>query len=236
MHAVERVREVDEAALRADRGNGVSERHATLDLLAQEEPDHLALIRRLDLLPGNDEQPAATGALDRLESTPEDVVVGDRDRAEALLLSVVEELLDADRAVVRPARMEVEIGDDPVALFEWRPRRVAAAARGDSLVDLLHPVGEDPGRLRARRREALPSAPREEGFVLDHPSRLGGRELGLFGTSGRGSDRDAGRLRFGDEPWQALDCGDEDRGGAKELGAGNAGARGAHAHPPSQPR
>ena len=127
MHAVERVRHVDEAALGADRGDGVAEGHAPRDLLAQEEPDHLALVRGLDLLARDDDQPAAAGSLDGLLRAAEDVVVGDRDRAEPLGFGVVEELVDVDRAVVRPARVQVEVGDDPVAFLEGRPCRVTAA-------------------------------------------------------------------------------------------------------------
>ena len=71
---------------------------------------------------------AAAGQLDGLERAAEDVVVGDRDRAEALGLGVVEQIGDVDRAVVRPARVHVEVGEDPVAVA--RAGRVGAARRG----------------------------------------------------------------------------------------------------------
>ena len=100
------------------------------DLLLQEEADHLALAVGLDLLAGDDDQLAAARLLDRLERAAEDVVVGDGDRAEALGLRVVEQVVDVDRAVVRPARVHVQVGDDPVAVLERRARRGARAGGG----------------------------------------------------------------------------------------------------------
>ena len=50
--AIERVREEDEPALLADRGQRVLEAHAARDLLPQEEPDHLALPFVLTSSPG----------------------------------------------------------------------------------------------------------------------------------------------------------------------------------------
>ena len=129
MHPVERVRDVDDAVLRADRGDRLRERHPARDLLRQEEADHLALVVGLDLLARDHDQLAVARELDRLERAAEDVVVRDGDRAEALRLGVVDERLRLDRAVVRPVRVHVEIDDDPVAVAE----RVAArrwAARG----------------------------------------------------------------------------------------------------------
>ena len=96
--------EVDDPALGADRVDRLAERHPARDLLVEEEPDHLALVVGLHLLARDHDEVAAACELDRLEGAAEDVVVGDRDRAEALRLGVVEQLLDRDRAVVRPAR------------------------------------------------------------------------------------------------------------------------------------
>ncbi len=84
---VERVRQVDEPALLADRLDRVPERHAARDLLLEEEPDHLALAVGLDLLAGNDDQLSAPRELDRLERAAEGVVVGDRDPSEPDLLA-----------------------------------------------------------------------------------------------------------------------------------------------------
>src|SRR6187397_680542 len=105
--AVEGVGEVDDPALLADRGDGVVERQPAWDLLLEEEPDHLALRVGLDFLARDHDQLAAACLLDRLERAAEDVVVGDRDRAEAGLLRVVEQFADRDLAVVRPARVQV---------------------------------------------------------------------------------------------------------------------------------
>ena len=126
VHAVERVGEVDDALLLADRGDRLGERHPARDLLAQEEPDHLALVVGLDLLAGNHDQLAPARLLDRLAGAAEDVVVGDRDRAEPLRLGVVEQLVDLDRAVVRPGRVHVQVGEDPGPVGE---RLAVAPAR-----------------------------------------------------------------------------------------------------------
>src|SRR3982751_2299663 len=93
VQAVERVREVDEAALRADGGNGLAEGHAPRDLFLQEEPDYLSLVGRLHLLARNDDDAAAASPFHCLEGATENVVVGDRDRAEPLCLGVVEQLV-----------------------------------------------------------------------------------------------------------------------------------------------
>ena len=56
MQPVERVREVDEAALVADRRDRLREGHAARDLLPEEEADDLALAVGLDLFAGNDDE------------------------------------------------------------------------------------------------------------------------------------------------------------------------------------
>src|SRR5437667_8978767 len=50
MQAVERVRDIDEAALDTDRLDRFREGHAARNLLLKEQADHLALPRGLDLL------------------------------------------------------------------------------------------------------------------------------------------------------------------------------------------
>src|SRR5205823_3310961 len=106
------------------------------DLLGEEEADHLALAGGLDLLAGDDGEVTTACQVDRLLRAAEDVVVGDGDRAEAFELGVVEELGDLDAAVVRPARVGVEVAENPVAVAEWvgvAPR--AASAREPSVED-----------------------------------------------------------------------------------------------------
>ena len=58
VQAVERVRHVDEPALAADLGDRLGHRHAALDLLLEEEADHLTLLGGLHLL-GDDHLDAA---------------------------------------------------------------------------------------------------------------------------------------------------------------------------------
>ena len=50
VHAVERVGHVDEPALALDLGDGLGKAQSPGDLLLDEQADHLALARRLDLL------------------------------------------------------------------------------------------------------------------------------------------------------------------------------------------
>ena len=147
VHPVERMGQVDKAALGADRLDGLAEGHASRDLLAQEEPDHLALVGRLHLFARDHDEAAAARPLDRLERAAEDVVVGDRDRAEPLRLGMVEELVDVDRAVVRPVGVQVEVGDYPFLLGLRRAGGGATPAGGEPLVNLLDAVGEHLGGL-----------------------------------------------------------------------------------------
>ena len=193
VHAVEGMGQVDEPALLADRGDGVGERHAARDLLAQEEADHLALAAGLDLLAGDHDHAAAARALGRLESAAEDVVVGDGDRAEPFRLGVVEQLVHLDRAVVRPVRVHVQVGDDPLAAGERvRLPAVHPAAAGEAAVEPVQ-LGGDAGEalvLGERPRVPGPSGPQL--VVLGQPRDRRGCELGLLGESGRVGDRDAG--------------------------------------------
>jgi hypothetical protein len=99
MPAVERVGEVDESALRADRRDRVGEREAARDLLFEEEADHLALPVGLHLLGGDDREPAAARERSGLGRSAEAVVVGDRDRPEPDRLGVVDQIGNGDRAV-----------------------------------------------------------------------------------------------------------------------------------------
>ena len=97
---IERVGKVDQPALLADRGDRVAEAHPARDLLLEEEPDHLALVERLHLLSRNDQQIAGARERDGFERSPEHVVVGDGDAAEADPLCVVEKLCGRNRAVM----------------------------------------------------------------------------------------------------------------------------------------
>src|SRR5262249_56186740 len=63
VHAVERMGEVDQAALLADSGDCVLEREAARDLALEEEADHLALVGGLYLLAGNPDEVALTRPL-----------------------------------------------------------------------------------------------------------------------------------------------------------------------------
>ena len=156
VHPVEGVGEIDEAVLLADRGDRVGERHAARDLALEEEADHLALLVGLDLLAGDDDQVAIASLVEDLERAAEDVVVGDRDRAEPLGLGVVDELGRVDGAVERPRRVHVEVGDDPRPVGERVGRRAAggrAAAFHQPAVEVVE-LSRD-----VLERAALPPRP-----------------------------------------------------------------------------
>ena len=205
VHAVERVREVDEPVLLADRRDRLGERHPARDLLLQEEPDHLALVVGLDLLAGDHDQLAAARRLDRLQRAAEDVVVGDRDRAEPLRLGVVEQLVDLDRAVVRPGRVHVQVGDDPRrGRRAARPSRrrgtlpAAEAARRAARARAATAAKLCASRRRARLARLLRS--RTSPFSASRGDR-GGGELGLVAHARRIGERRARGL--GLEPQRA---------------------------------
>ena len=144
VHPVERVRDVDDPFLLTDRLDRLGERHPARDLVPEEQPDHLAVPLRLDLLSGDHDQVAVPRELNRLQGAREDVVVGDRDRAEPLRLGVVDERHRLDRAVVRTVRVHVQIGDDPLAVGE-RLGLVGARcppAPRSVRIEPLEPLGE----------------------------------------------------------------------------------------------
>ena len=91
VQAVERMRHVDQAALTADLGDRLRHRHPPLDLLLDEEADHLALLGGLHLLGDDHLDPDLVRDLTRLERAGDLVVVGDRDRPQPLLLRRLEQ-------------------------------------------------------------------------------------------------------------------------------------------------
>ena len=205
MHPVERVRDIDDPVLLADRRDRLCKRHPAWNLLVEEQSDHLALVVGLHLLARNHDQLAAPGQLDGFEGPAEDVVVGHRDRPEPFLLGVVDQPLRLDRAVVRPLRVHVEVDDDPVASPEWvavgvRPSRGRVAPTvGHGCVDALQPLG-DP--VEARRLCLCPrfgAGTQPQPVVLGEPRNRGGRELGLIHQSCRVGDRTARGLRLEQE-------------------------------------
>ena len=180
VHPVEGVGEVDEPALRADRGDRVGEGQPARDLLLEEEADHLALAVGLHLLAGDHGQLAAAGELGRLERAAEAVVVGDGDRAEPDRLGVVEQVLDrrsSSRATStcacagrRGSRRGRRAG---------RRRGGPRAGGGRGRVELVE-LGGDGGEALRLGLGVAPRAPRVRGgVVLGEPCDRGGGELGL---------------------------------------------------------
>ena len=204
-------------------------RHPARDLLAQEEADHLALVVGLHLLAGDDDDVAAARELGDLERAGEDVVVGDRDRAEAFRLCVLEQQRRRHPAVVGRARVHVEVDDDPVAIGErvsFALRRAAPAAQ--AFVDLLEAERDVRERLALRGRSARSRLALAVGVVLREAPHLRRRELRLLARPGRGGDGRARRGGLEREPRQAVRRGHEDRRLVEDRGSAGRLARGAH--------
>ena len=188
VHPVEGVGEVDEATLVPDRGDGVAEGHPARDLLLEEEADDLALILRLDLLAGNHDEVATLCHRDGLERAAEGVVVGDGDAPEPDPLGMVEQVFDLDRAVVRPARVHVQVDGDPVSVGErvvlLPPIAAPSSLRREIGVDLVELGGDDVEALGLRARSSLDrEALAQRGVVDEHRDRAWVRD----GGSRRGS-------------------------------------------------
>ena len=117
----------------------------------------------------------------RLERAGDLVVVGDRDRAEALRDAVVEQRRRVGRAVVGVARVHVQVGQDRRAVVERRPR-VHPAALAEAGVDLLEPRARPP-RSCARRRPpgSGPAISSRSAAVLEEARRGRGGERRLIG-------------------------------------------------------
>ena len=120
----------------------------------EEEADHLALAVGLHLLARDDDQVAVARELDRLERAAEDVVVGDRDRAEPVRLGVVEQ-------VARPRPRSRATSE----VCRWRSARIhsrsASGSSGCDAVRVLRRLPRGPRRARRARRatsaKVLPS-------------------------------------------------------------------------------
>ena len=124
----------------------------------------------------------------------EDVVVGDRDRAEALRLCMLEQKLGLDAAVVRRVRVHVQVDDDPVAVAErigLAPRRALACAQ--ALVDVLELARDVGERLSLGRGPPARGPVHAVGLVVGEPAHLGRRELRLLLRAGQ--ERPRRRLR-----------------------------------------
>ena len=232
VHAVEGVGEVDDPLLLADRGDRLREGHAAGDLLRQEQADHLALVVGLDLLARDHDQLAPARLLGRFAGAAEDVVVGDRDRAEPLRLGMVEQLVDLDRAVVRPGRVHVQVGEDPGPVGE---RLAVASARplapAEAAVDVLELPGDGGEVLRLGSSSGLPALALAQVVVLGKALERGRRKLRLVEHAGRIGERRAGRRRLEAQPSRAGRSWDDDRGFGQHGRAGLRLAAGADAHP-----
>jgi hypothetical protein len=148
---------------------------------------------------------------------------------------VVEQLVDVDRAVVRPVRVHVEVGDDPVAALERRRAfGGASASAGQRVVDPLHLVRERAEALALGRGPALVGAACAERAVLHEARSLGGGELGLELAPVRRRDRRARGLRLDEHAREAVERRHEHRRFVEERGAALGVACGTHADAAAQ--
>ncbi len=193
---VEGMRHVDEPALFADRRDRVGEAEAAWDLALEEEPDHLALFVRLHLLAGNDDQLSTRRVVGGLQCAAEDVVVGDRDRAQPLCLGVVDELGRIDRAVVRPRGVHVQVGHDQRAVAERVCVLTAPSAHRQAAVEIGELRGNDGEVVCLGLGPGLRAFPLAQRIVLGEPSRGCRRELRLRLDSVRSCDRTSCGRRF----------------------------------------
>ena len=204
---VERMRDVDEAALFPNRGDGVGERNPPRDLAFEKEADHLALLVGLHLLALDHDQVAAARGVGGLERAAEDVVVGDGDRAEAFSLGVVDELGGVDRAVERPRGVHVQVGDDPRAgRRAGRPRGVRRRRRPQPrrAVELAL---RRPRSLALRlRRAGAPARAARSASSSANRAAAAAASSGCSSTPGGRRDRAAGGLRLEQHAREALDC------------------------------
>src|SRR3954453_10204059 len=105
MEAVEWMWYVDKATLRGELRDGLGHRHPARDLLLEEQPDHLALLGRLDLLRDDHLGVAGLPRQRRCSERARDLVVGgDRDRGQPPLLRGLEKHRYVRRAVGRVVR------------------------------------------------------------------------------------------------------------------------------------
>ena len=145
VHAVERMRDIDDPALALDLRDGLLEAQTARDLLLDEQADDLALAGGLDLLADDHlDGWVGTGSKRlraRLERARDLVVVGHGDRAEALLARGRQQHLDRRGAVVGVVGVHVQVELDERTLGEPALQGAVPAqgmaARGERAVDPL---------------------------------------------------------------------------------------------------
>ena len=222
--------QVDEAPLLADRRDRIGEVEAARDLALEEQADHLALALGLHLLAGNDDQLAVLRIVGRFERTSEHVVVGDGNRAQALVDGVVDELGRFDAAVVRPRRVHVEVGDDPGTISQRVGRRALVAAAPESRVEVVQLVRDGGEALALGVRARLGALLGTQVVVLRESRGRRRGELGLLVHAPRSRDRAAGGRSLERDSGQPVDPRDEDRGLVQELRPRSAVAERAQLH------
>jgi hypothetical protein len=164
-------------------------------------------------------------------------VVGHGDRAEAVALGVRDQVRRLDRAVVRVARVHVQVGDDPVPVGEGLrlvpPMRAPAAA--GVLVEAIEPLGDVVERSSGRGRPASEGVLRSRRLVVREPEQRRRGELGLRGDVRRVDDRAARGRGLVTQSLQAVGRGNDDRRRPEDLRPRLAGDARSHVDAVAQP-
>ena len=184
VHAVERVRHVDEPALAPDLGDRLLQRHPARDLLLDEQADHLALLGGLHLLA--DDHLDAVRLRPRLVGAGDLVVVGDRDRTEPAAARLRQQHLDRRRAVVGVVGVHVQIDVDQRSRRQ-RPaqhRRAAAVvpARDQPAVDALEILAGPREAERLAQLGGVPAQAFTQPVVADDAREVRRKRLGVAGA------------------------------------------------------
>ena len=224
------MRDVDEPALLANRGDRLGEGEPAGNLALEEEADHFALIRGLHLFTGNDDDVVAARRVHRLERAAEHVVIGDRDCADSLVFGVVHKLRRINAAIEGPRRVHVQVGDDPRPVGERLGRLARPAALGQPGIEGVElgcdaverfPFGVRPRSLLLALAELV---------VLGQAGSRGGGELRLFLEARRVDDRAARGFRLEQDTRETGNPRHDDRRAREERRPRRSVARSADVH------
>jgi hypothetical protein len=186
VHAVERMRHVDDAPLPLDLGDRLGEGQAARDALLEEQADDLAL-GGLDLFADDHPHAVALGQGERLEAAGDLVVVGHGDDVEPYLGGPLEDLLDGHGAVLGVVGVHVEVGEQ-LGLEVAAGRGALPQAPADDVAVELHDlVGDDVPAVAPHGREAARGAGVAQGRVAQQPPEAAARARALRGGTSRPS-------------------------------------------------
>jgi hypothetical protein len=162
-------------------------------------------------------------------------VVCDRDCPEAFRLGVVEQLVHLDRAVVRPRRVHVQVGDDPGAVGEWPGIALARATLAvEAAIHLVEVLGHFGKALLLGAGPRFTTPALAQRVVFDEPCHRRRGELGLLEDAGRIGDSCPGGGRLEAQSCGAGRGGNDDRRLGEDRRAGLRPPSRADVHPVAQ--